>query len=81
MLTLSRVSLHTAAFIAGAFTTFLVISRIDNAFVVPQAPQAAPDSLLGRFERPDAAIPAQGSQKGLYGAPRAQYANGLLTGP
>ena len=77
MLTLSRVSLHTAAFIAGAFTTFLLISRIDNAFVVPQTPQAPPADVLGRFERPDGPIPRQTSQKALTGA----YADGSLTGP
>ena len=81
MLTLSRLSLHTAAFLAGAFATALIISRIDNAFVAPQAPQAASADVLGRSERADAPIPRQTSQKALSGAPGAQYANGLLTGP
>ena len=77
MLTLSRVSLHTAAFIAGAFATFLVISRIDNAFVVPQAPQAPASGVLGGLERGHAPIPAQGSQK----APRGAYSDGSGIGP
>ena len=81
MLLLSRVSLHTAALIAGAFTSFLIISRIDAPFVAPQTPQTPSNSLLGRFEHPHGSIPAQTSQSRLQGAPRAQYANGLLTGP
>jgi len=81
MLLLSRVSLHTAAFIAGAFATAVLTNRIDNAFFAPQTPQAAPDSLLGRFEPADAPIPRQTSQKASTAPSSPQYANGLLTGP
>ena len=81
MLPLSRVSLYTAALIAGAFGSFLIISPIDALFVAPQVPQTPPNGLLGRFQRPHRSIPAQAPQSRLQGAPGAQYANGLLTGP
>ena len=81
MFVLSRITWHATAFLAAAFATAVVINRIDNAFFAPQAPQAASAGLLGRFERADASIPAQGSQKALTAASRPQYANGLLTGP
>ena len=81
MLTLSRVSLHTAAFIAGAFATAILISRIDNAFFAPQTPQAASADVLGGFERPNGPIPRQMSQKVVTAPSGHQYANGLLTGP
>ena len=81
MLLLSRISLHAAALLAGAFTSFLIISRIDAPFVALQTSQTPPNSLLGRFEHPHGSIPAQTPQSRLQGAPGAHYANGLLTGP
>ena len=81
MLTLSRVSLHAAAFIAGWATTALLVYKIDNAFFAPQSPQAAPVGLQRLSAVDPVAIPAQGSQGRFTGRTGPSYANGLLTGP
>ena len=81
MLTLSRVSLHTAAFLVGAFATALILNRIDDAFFALQSPQAVPVGLQRLSAADPAAIPAQGSQSRFTGRTGPSYANGLLTGP
>ena len=80
MLTLSRVSLHAAIFIAGWASAALVVTRID-AFLAPQSPQTAPVGLQQPSAADPAPIPAQGSQKASTAPSSPQYANGLLTGP
>ena len=79
MLPLSRLTWHTAAFLAGTFSTFLVIAHIDNAFVAPQAPQRPAGGALGGFDRSAGPIPRQASQTLATAPYRASYPNGLYT--